>query len=141
MRFRRGLFFALQRETGRWSVGDGGLHGRRSDVRGDDVVALLYHDRAFRLHLARKSRRAQIATDRRIPKDEQMRFVILDMRKVEDRDRESTYVVSAGGGMNIGVILRLPSEVLVSICLLIGPLTGVVVVMLVGGGTLGVDGT
>lgn len=43
--------------------------------------------------------------------------------------------------MNIGVILLLPSEVLVSICLLMGALTGVTVVVLVGGGTLGVDGT
>lgn len=52
-----------------------------------------------------------------------------------------TYDVSAGGGMNIGVILLLPSEVLVSICLLIGPLTGVTTVVFAGGGTLGVDGT
>lgn len=36
------------------------------------------------------------------------------------------YIVSGGGGINIGVILRLPSEVLVSICLLIGALTGTV---------------
>lgn len=43
--------------------------------------------------------------------------------------------------MNIGVILLLPSEVLVSICLLMGPLTGVTAVVLAGGGTLGVDGT
>jgi uncharacterized membrane protein len=55
-------------------------------------------------------------------------------------DKFATYVVSAGGGINIGVILLLPSEVLVSICLLIGPLTGVVAV-LVTGGTLGAAGT
>lgn len=36
-----------------------------------------------------------------------------------------SYIVSGGGGMNIGVILLLPSEVLVSICLFIGPLIGV----------------
>jgi len=54
-----------------------------------------------------------------------------------------TYAVSAGGGINMGVILLLPSEVLVSICLLIGPLTGVavVVVALVVGGILGTEGT
>lgn len=50
-----------------------------------------------------------------------------------------TYVESAGGGMNIGVILLLPSDVLVSICLLIGALTGVDVAVLVGGGTIGAD--
>lgn len=49
--------------------------------------------------------------------------------------------MSAGGGINIGVILLLPSDVLVSICLLIGPLTGVaVVVVLVIGGTFGTEG-
>lgn len=40
--------------------------------------------------------------------------------------------MSDGGGINIGVIRLLPSDVLVSICLLIGPLAGVVGV--VGGG-------
>lgn len=39
----------------------------------------------------------------------------------------------------MGVILLLPSDVLVSICLLMGPLTGVVV-LAVGGGTLGTAG-
>lgn len=42
--------------------------------------------------------------------------------------------MSEGGGINIGVIRLLPSDVLVSICLLIGPLAGVVVVV-VGGCT------
>ena len=42
------------------------------------------------------------------------------------RNSITTYIVSScGAGMNIGVIRLLPSEVFVSICLLIGALTGV----------------
>lgn len=67
-----------------------------------------------------------------------IRANIKDLNKQINEVDTLTYIVSAGGGINIGVILLLPSEVLVSICLLIGPLTGVVAVLATGG-MLGAD--